>query len=339
MKQKVWRKVTVSGLLALLLLATTIGCGPAASTSHTDGASRDALLIVCTTSMVADIVSEVVGDHAQVVSLMGEGVDPHLYVPTRSDIVRLQEADIVFYNGLLLEGQMQSTFESMSNGGKSVFAVTAEIPQSELRTPAEFEGHPDPHVWNDVPLWSRAVETVALRLAEVAPEHADTFRANAIAYQDELKTLDAYVRDVIATIPESRRYLVTAHDAFEYFSRAYDIPVESVQGITTESEPGVDDINRLVDMLVSNEVPAIFVESSVNAANIRSVIEGAKDRGWDVSTGGTLFSDAMGAAGTYEGTYIGMIDHNATTITLALGGDAPVTGMNGKLAALATSRK
>ncbi len=281
--------------------------------------------------MVADIVSQVAGARAEVTSLMGEGVDPHLYVPTRSDVVRLQEADVVFYSGLLLEGPMQDTFETLSGNGQPVYAVTANIAKSDLRSPPEFEGHPDPHVWNDVSLWSQAVKLVAAKLIEYDPANADEYRTNAEAYQKELETLDAYTREVIGTIPESQRYLVTAHDAFEYFSRAYGIPVESVQGITTESEPGVDDINRLVDMLVTKKVPALFVESSVNEANMQAVIDGAKSRGWDVENGGTLFSDAMGAAGTYEGTYIGMIDHNATMIARALGGEAPEKGMNGKL--------
>ncbi|MCA9077147.1 MAG: zinc ABC transporter substrate-binding protein [Planctomycetaceae bacterium] len=315
----------------LALACSQAGCQPAGTTISDDHLADGKIAIVCTTGMVADIVSHVAGERAAVVALMGEGVDPHLYVPTGSDIRRLQGADVVFYSGLLLEGQMQSTFELMSGKGRPVFAVTADIPKSQLRTPAEFEGHPDPHVWNDVALWSLTVDTVANRLGEFDPEHAAEYLASANVFQAELEGLDRYAREVIASIPESQRYLVTAHDAFEYFSRSYGVPVESVQGITTESEPGVDDIVRLVDMLVTNKVPAIFVESSVNSANIQSVIEGAKSRGWDVRKGGTLFSDAMGPEGTYEGTYIGMIDHNATTIARALGGQAPEKGMQGKL--------
>jgi manganese/zinc/iron transport system substrate-binding protein len=281
--------------------------------------------------MVADLVRQVAGAEVEVTALMGEGVDPHLYQPTRSDIVRLRDADIVFYNGLHLEGQMQPTFEQLAASGKRVYAVTADLPQGELLFPSGIQDHPDPHVWNDIDLWSRAVDTVAVRLGEFDPPHADTYRANAEKYRKQLDALADYARTAIATIPESSRYLVTAHDAFAYFSRAYDIPVESVQGITTESEPGVDDINRLVDLLVMRKVPAVFVESSVNAANLEAVINGAQSRGWDVHTGGTLFSDAMGAQGTYEGTYIGMFDHNVTTIARSLGGEAPPRGMQGKL--------
>ncbi len=320
----------------LLLMFVAAGCGPMTPEVGEVGSK---VAIVCTTGMVADIVSQVAGQHAEVTTLMGEGVDPHLYVPTRSDIVRLQEADVIFYSGLLLEGHMQATFESMSEGGKPVFAVTADIDPGDLRTPEQFQGHPDPHVWNDVSLWSQAVATVAARLADHDPAHAEAYRANADAYRAELQQLDEYARKVIASIPESQKILVTAHDAFEYFSRAYGIPVESVQGITTESEPGVNDINRLVDLLVKQKVPAIFIESSVNSANLQAVINGAQSRGWTVNTGGTLFSDAMGAEGTYEGTYVGMIDHNATTIATALGGDAPRGGMNGKLNGAVESAK
>ncbi|MBX3440334.1 MAG: zinc ABC transporter substrate-binding protein, partial [Planctomycetaceae bacterium] len=282
-----------------LLLMFAGGCsqsGPAESRVKDSG---EPFTIVCTTGMVADIVRQVAGPHAHVVQMMNQGVDPHLYVPTRSDITRLKDADVIFYNGLLLEGQMQGTLQSLSGSGKPVHAVTADFSESDLRTPPEFEGHPDPHVWNDVVLWSRAVDTVAARLADFDPDHADDYRQRAAAYRQELQSLDEYARTAMASIPESQRYLVTAHDAFGYFSRAYGIPVESVEGITTESEPGVDDINRLVDLLVSQRVPAIFVESSVNSANLKAAIQGAASRGWQVKTGGTLFSDEMGAAGTY----------------------------------------
>ncbi len=324
--------------LLLLLPAVLVagGCadrGPAGSAAdQSPGSNAGAYSVVCTTGMVADIVRQVAGSRANVTPLMGEGVDPHLYVPTRSDIVRLRDADVIFYNGLFLEGQMQETFQTLASSGKPVFAVTADISQSELRAPPGFKGHPDPHVWNDVGLWSRTVETVAARLAAYDADHADEYRANATAFREQLVALDAYARQAIASIPEAQRYLVTAHDAFGYFGHAYGIAVESVQGITTESEPGVDDINRLVDLLVTKQIPAIFVESSVSEANLQAVMNGAQSRGWTVINGGTLFSDAMGRAGTHEGTYIGMIDHNVTTIARALGGEVPERGMKGRLA-------
>ncbi|HEX6987054.1 MAG TPA: zinc ABC transporter substrate-binding protein, partial [Planctomycetaceae bacterium] len=192
--------------------------------------------------------------------------------------------------------------------------------------------HYDPHVWMDVRLWSRCVGRVAETLAEFDPAGAETYRRNAEEYQRELARLDGYVRQVVATIPERQRHLVTAHDAFGYFSRAYGIPVRSVQGITTESEAGLADIVGLVDFLVENDVPAIFVETSLSPRNLQAVIAGVEARGGEIAIGGELFSDATGPAGTYEGTYVGMMDHNATVIARALGGSAPPHGMAGRLA-------
>jgi manganese/zinc/iron transport system substrate-binding protein len=231
----------------------------------------------------------------------------------------------------MLEGGMDQVLQQAGQSGKPVFAVTEKIDPAYLKYSAEFEGHPDPHVWNDVTAWSECVEFIAATLAEHDPPHADAYRANATRYRAELAELDAYARQVIATIPESQRHLVTAHDAFAYFSDAYNIPVRSVLGITTESEAGVEDINALVEFLVTNQVPAVFVESSVNSRNLEAVIEGAQSRDWTVKVGGTLYSDAMGTPGTYEGTYIGMIDHNATVVARALGGEAPATGFKGQL--------
>jgi manganese/zinc/iron transport system substrate-binding protein len=183
----------------------------------------------------------------------------------------------------------------------------------------------------DVKLWSECVAFVAKSLGEYDPPNAEYYRANSDAYRQELSKLDEYARKTIATIPESQRVLVTAHDAFGYFSKAYSIQVRSVQGISTESQAAVNDINRLVDEIVARKIKAIFVETSVSEKNIQAIVEGAANRGWQVTIGGELFSDAMGPPGTYEGTYIGMIDHNVTVITRALGGDAPPKGLHGKL--------
>lgn len=288
--------------------------------------------IVTTCSMVTDIVRQVAGDKAEVIGLLGEGTDPHTHSPTRSDVKQLSEADVVFYSGLMLEGRMQDTFKKVADSGKPVFAVTKDVDVSNLRQPKEFEGHYDPHVWMDVKAWSECVGFVAKTLAEHDPANAAYYEQNAASYQAQLTSLDDYARKVIDSIPKEQRVLVTAHDAFGYFSEAYGIEVHSVQGITTDSEPGVDDINKLVDLMVSRKIQAIFVESSVPRKNIQAIIEGAASRGHEIAVGGDLFSDAAGAPGTYEGTYIGMIDHNATTIAHALGGQAPERGMQGKLA-------
>lgn len=287
--------------------------------------------VTTTVGMVSDIVGQVAGDRAKVTGIIGEGVDPHLYKPTRNDVAALLGADIVFYSGLMLEGKMADTLIKVARNGKPVYAVTELVDEKFLLEPPEFQGHFDPHLWMDAKAWGKAVEAVAKALGEFDPRNADLYRKNAAAYLAELDKLDAYARKSIASIPEKSRVLITAHDAFNYFGRAYAIQVKGIQGISTESEAGLQDIIKLVDFIVAHDVKAVFVESSVADKNVRALVDGAKARGKEIRIGGTLFSDAMGAPGTYEGTYIGMIDHNVTLITRALGGDAPARGLNGKL--------
>ncbi len=278
------------------------------------------LNIVATTGMVADITRQVVGEHGEVLALMGEGVDPHLYKPTASDARKIMNADMIFYSGLLLEGRMTDTFLKAARMGKVVFPVTEFIEETYLLEPPEFEGHWDPHVWMDVSAWSRTVDAVATALCEQDQEHCDDYKTNAKQYNEQLATLHAYAIAAIASIPKEQRVLITAHDAFNYFGRAYGIEVVGIQGLSTESEAGIEDVNRLVNMLVDKEITAVFVESSVSDRNVNALIEGAKSKGHTVTIGGRLFSDAMGKTGTYKGTYIGMLDHNITTIANALGG-------------------
>lgn len=287
--------------------------------------------IVTTCGMVTDIVREVAGDKAKVTGLMGEGVDPHLYKPTRDDVARLLQADVVFYSGLMLEGRMTDTFLKVARRGTPVFAVTELLDEKFLLEPPEFEGHTDPHVWMDVRGWMDAVKVVARSLGEVDADNAAYYQGNADRYVAQLSRLNDYAKQALASIPKERRVLITAHDAFNYFGRAYGIDVRGIQGISTESEAGVADINKLVDFLVERKIPAIFVESSVSDKNIKALVEGSRARGHAVRIGGELFSDAMGRPGTYEGTYMGMLDHNITTIARALGGEAPERGLNGKL--------
>ena len=277
--------------------------------------------------MVTDIVRQVAGEHADVTGLLNEGTDPHVYVPTANDTAQAMRADIVFYCGLHLEGRMVADYEAAHKKGRKFFAVSDGIPHDKLRTSEAVAGIHDPHVWGDVQLWMECVREVAKRLQEHDPAHATHYTANADLYLEELKGLDAYIREVIASIPEQQRTLVTAHDAFAYFSRAYGI-----QGISTESQAGVSDTNALVAFLVENKIPTVFVEASVNPRDLEAVREGAQQQGWVVGVGGTLYSDSMGPKGTYEGTYIGMQDHNATLIARSLGGKAPQRGWRGKLA-------
>lgn len=322
-----------------LLLLLMSGCNPANSTqpsgNKNDANSEDPTSypyrIVTSCGMVTDIVRVVAGDRAEVVGLMNSTVDPHMHQPAREDNDQLMKADIVFFSGLMLEGQMGDTLIRVGRQGKPVYAVTEEIDRKYLRQPSEFEGHWDPHVWMDVKAWSECVNAVSKALAEFDPKHASEYQTRAKDYREKLTQLDNYVRKVIATIPEGSRWLITAHDAFGYFSRAYNIPVRSVQGLTTESEPAVADVNNLVEFIATKQVPAIFVESTVNPQSIQAIVEGVKSRDWNVSIGGALFSDAMGKEGTYEGTYVGMLDHNATLIARSLGGEAPKDGFQGKL--------
>jgi manganese/zinc/iron transport system substrate-binding protein len=317
------------GVLAGVLLGMA-GCGDQRS-QGTQGDRKYPYKVVCTVAMVSDIVRQVAGDKAQVTGLMGEGVDPHLYKPTRDDIAAIKKGDVVFYAGLLLEGKMTDALETVAKGGKPVVAVTKGIQGSELLADEGTAGHHDPHVWMDVTLWSKCVGTVAETLSAYDAKNAGEYKSRAAAYQAELAKLAEYASKTVATIPEKQRVVVTSHDAFSYFGRAYGLQVRGIQGISTESEAGLRDLENLVNFLVERQIAAVFVETSVSQKNVQALLEGARSKGREVKIGGVLFSDAMGAPGTYEGTYIGMIDHNVTTVVRALGGQAPAKGFQGKL--------
>jgi manganese/zinc/iron transport system substrate-binding protein len=290
-------------------------------------AAQDALDVVATTGMIADAAREVGGDLVEVRALMGPGVDPHAYRQTRSDIVAMAEADLVLWHGLFLEAQMEEFLRDLA-GDRNVVAVAESLPADLLVAHDDYEDRYDPHVWMDPDLWSRVVLNVRDALIVTAPAHEAAFRANADAHLEELEELARYAAEVLSSVPAERRVLVTAHDAFNYFGSAYGFEVRGIQGISTESEAGLQRVAELVDLLVDRRIGAVFVESSVSDRNVRALIEGAAAEGHEVAVGGTLFSDAMGEAGTYEGTYLGMIDHNATTIARALGGQAPERGMS-----------
>lgn len=323
------------GVAFLVTLAVAIvpGCGESTSQKSTSDHKIDA---VATVGMVADLVRRVGGEYVEIQQICGSGIDPHTHTPTRDDVKKFLNADIIFYNGLKLEGKMSDKLANMS-GQKPVIAIGESIAKVQWLAPEEFEGHPDPHVWMDVAMWSQTIASIVEPLSQLDPEHAETFRENADQLRSELGELDQYVRRSIASIPEDSRLLITSHDAFNYLGRAYGLEVEGIQGISTESEAGLRRINSLVDRLVDQKVAAVFVESSVNPKNIQALIEGSRSRGHDVKNGGELFSDAMGASGTYRGTYIGMIDHNATTVTRSLGGQAPEGGFSGQLTSSKTT--
>lgn len=337
----------------LLLTFFAGGCNFKANSSVPNNAGiggKDPIEAVATVGMVAELVRNVGGEHVSVTQICGSGVDPHGYLPTRDDVQDIMDAEIVFYCGLMLEGKMIATLETMGRK-KPVVAVTDAIDHDKILSgiqggdpsgsqtgggkagavSGDTAAHGDPHVWNDVSMWSQCIDAVRDALSERRPQHAEYFAANAKAYQEKLAALHQYGIEVIGSIPEQSRLLVTSHDAFSYFGRAYQLDVRGIQGISTESEAGLRQINGLVDLLIQRNVKAVFVESSVSPKNVDALIEGAASKGHKVAKGGMLFSDAMGAEGTYEGTYIGMLDHNLTTASRALGGKADEGGFQGKL--------
>ena len=276
------------------------------------------LQIVATTGMLGDALIHIVGDSATVTSLMGPGVDPHLYKATQGDLTTLNRADLIIYNGLFLEGKMGEVFSRLARTKPVVAAAEAAVDSSQLLSGDAIGKAVDPHVWFDVSLWSQVVGYLGEVMAEHDPDRADYYRKNAAAYQQELVALDDEVAKQINTIPEGQRVLVTAHDAFGYFGNRYGIEVLGLQGISTLSEPGIRDVTELVDIITEREVKAVFVETSVSQKSIQAVVTGCRERGHEVAIGGSLFSDAMGASGTPEGTYPGMVRSNVRTIVSAL---------------------
>jgi manganese/zinc/iron transport system substrate-binding protein len=293
-------------------------------------AAEGVLSIVATTGMIADTARRIGGDLVSVKALMGPGVDPHAYRQTRTDILAMAKADLVLWNGLFLEAQMEELLLEMGKR-TSVHAVAEAVPADQRIAHDDYADRQDPHVWMDPTLWRDVALAIRDAMIEVAPDHQAVFEANTKEFLAELDALQAYSQAALTSVPEKARVLLTAHDAFNYFGRAYGYEVIGIQGISTESEAGLNRMTELVDMLVARKIGAVFVESSVSDRSIKALIEGAASRGHQVKIGGELYSDAMGAPGTYEGTYIGMIDHNVTVIAGGLGGDVPARGMNGKL--------
>jgi manganese/zinc/iron transport system substrate-binding protein len=313
---------------ALLSLALS-GCGGSNATSPGESTAHEhqpqeitakysgpyPIEVVCTTGMVADLVRNVGGEHVRVTALMGAGVDPHLYKSSPADVGHLNRADMICYSGLHLEGKLADLLARMSHK-KPTVAVAEKIAADSLLT--DEHGARDPHVWFDVSLWSEAAGAVLNALAQYDPKHAADYESACDAYQARLAALHKFAQDELATIPADNRVLVTAHDAFRYFGRAYDVEVRGIQGISTDSEAGVREVRELVDFLVERKIKAVFVETSVADQNIKSLLEGCAARDHTVTIGGTLFSDAMGEEGTPEGTYEGMVEHNVSTIVKAL---------------------
>jgi manganese/zinc/iron transport system substrate-binding protein len=312
---------TTTGLFLLLL--ASIGCTPSESNKSPQSSLQYSgnypIQATVTVGMIADLVRQIGGERVAVKQLLGADVDPHLYKPNRDDIQALNRADIVFYNGLMLEGKMAEVLHRHQHSVAVAEKIMPERLNPQHPGAAGEQAHPDPHVWMDVSLWSDVAQVIGDTLCTYDAPHAAEYRSRTSEVRANLDSLHAYGIQQIGCIPADQRVLVTSHDAFRYFGRAYGIEVEAIQGISTESEAGLQRVNDLVDLLVSRKIQALFVESSVPPESMKALQRGAVSRGHSVKIADELFSDAMGEAGTYEGTYIGMMDHNLTSIARALG--------------------
>ncbi len=279
--------------------------------------SSEKIIVTTTTNVVTDLVENIGGEHVLVTGLMGPGVDPHLYRPSASDVKKLQYADIVFYNGLDLEGKMGDIFVKIGREGTAVWAVSENIPQTSLLS-LDTEGHFDPHIWWNAKLWMEAAKVVATGLSEHDPENSKTYESNLEEYLTQLEELNQESLEMMDSIPKEQRVLVTAHDAFQYFGHVYGLEEMAIQGWSTDSEAGIREIQNLADEITQRKIKAVFVETSISPATIEALKAAVQDKGHDVVIGGELFSDAIGEKRTSEGTYIGAFTHNVETIVNAL---------------------
>ena len=296
-------------LISLLIITLFFSC-------KNDKKENGKLNIVTTTTMITDLVKNIGGEHINLQGLMGSGVDPHLYKASEGDVTKLSQADIIFYNGLHLEGKLVEVFEKMKT--KKTIAISGVLDKNTLIGSEYFASNYDPHIWFDVDYWKQATQFVVETLSESIPEQKANFEANGAKYLEQLNTLKSKLEVTISELPKEERILVTAHDAFNYFGKAFDFEVVGLQGLSTATEAGVQDVQKLSTFIIENKVKAIFVESSVPKRTIEALQASVKSKGHEVIIGGTLYSDALGDAGTIEGTYIGMFEYNVNTIVNAL---------------------
>ena len=305
--------------LAAALLLVIGGCARQTGSGGAADFTERKMNVVVTTNIIGDLVRQVAGDRVNLTTLMGPGVDPHLYRASEGDVQTMAEADLVLYNGLHLEGKMTDVFAQMNERSVPTSALAADaVPDSLLIPSTEYASSYDPHVWFDVQLWRRVTQHVGNVLARRDTARAEAYRANADAYAQRLDSLDRYVATQAERIPEERRVLITSHDAFRYLGQAYDIEVRGLQGISTATEAGTQDVQNLADFVVKRRIPALFVESSVSPRGIEAVQAAVKSKGFRVQLGGTLYGDALGNRGTPTGTYTGALRHNIDTIVQGL---------------------
>jgi manganese/zinc/iron transport system substrate-binding protein len=280
--------------------------------------SKRKLNVVTTTSQITDLVKELAGDNVIIEGLMGAGVDPHLYKASEGDVTKFYNADVILYSGLHLEGKLEDVFEKMRHQGKKTIAVSDAIIKVELISSADFASSYDPHFWFSIPKWKKAAQYVALKLSELDPKNAQIYSDNSSKYIKKLTTLENKNEILLRNLPKEKRILVTAHDAFAYFGKNYDFKVVSLQGLSTATEAGVQDVQRISNFIINNSVKAIFIESSVPVRTVKALQAAVLSKGHQVKIGGTLYSDALGNPDTPEGTYIGMYEYNLKTITNSL---------------------
>lgn len=310
------------GGISLVVAVILAACGEETATNQepeeieTDGPIH----VVATSMQVADLLENIGGEHLEVEGMMGPGVDPHDYVPSARDVDLLSGADIVAYNGLLLEEQFVEVFEQLEAEGANLIVAADALEESDLLDFDEEEDLDyDPHIWFSVERWKEVTQYTADQLSEYDPDNAEEYEANAEAYIAELDELSDYIVGRVDEVPEESRYLVTAHDAFQYFGEEFGFEVIGLQGITTQQEAGTGDISEMADFLVENDVSAVFVESSVSPQNINALIEAAQAQGHEVENAGELYSDALGTADEGADTYISMYEANVDTVVDALG--------------------
>ena len=298
-------------ILILFVLTLVFSC-------KNDKQTNGKLNVVTTTSMITDLVTNIGGDNINIQGLMGSGVDPHLYKASEGDVSKLANADLIFYNGLHLEGKLVEVFEKMGSQNINTIAIAEIIDKNTLIGSDYFQSNYDPHIWFDVSYWKQTTEYVVEKLSEAIPEQKATFKANGASYLEKLNALETKLKSTIETLPKEKRILVTAHDAFNYFGKAFGFEVVGLQGLSTATEAGVQDVQKLAAFIIEKDVKAVFVESSVPKRTIEALKAAVNSKGHNVQIGGTLFSDALGNAGTIEGTYIGMFEYNVNTIVNAL---------------------
>ena len=315
MNETISRRALLASAAGTLLL----GGYSIVRTQNPEERSHDLPVVTCTIGMITDVVQNIGGNTFAISGLMGPGIDPHLYKPSAGDIVRLGDADLVLFNGLHLEGRLADTLENIHEAGQVLTRPVAEsIPESQLLRSDDDTDSWDPHVWMDVSLWDIVAGAITEELILLNPDGAEQISERSAVYRHRLAELEDWVFSEFARVPDDIRVLVTAHDAFNYFGRRYDIEVLGLQGLSTATEAGAADVQSLAKMLAERKIPAIFVESSIPPSTIEAVQAASQARGWDVQIGGELYSDAMGASGTPEGTYIGMVRHNVSTVVEAL---------------------